>query len=206
MGNWAFSIGVRSSSSWRLELLTLLMGWKRRLVKGPEAWISSRALLFPRFRRCARQRGRRPHARAPRYFWHTEDRAAFVAHVFCAVHRRVVHISGAATSIPRFITKDRRACCSEFSATDINDLLADPSSLQKCIQENVSAPRKWRLFLTNQAFDLTAAKRGACQPLLQEQGSQRPDHSFNSNQSLVRQTVGPANLFAVIFRKQYRVA
>ena len=62
--------------------------------------------------------------------------AASLAHVLCAVHRRSVHIPGAATNISRDITEDRRTCFPECPAADIDDFLVIPSPLRKCIQEN----------------------------------------------------------------------
>jgi hypothetical protein len=75
------------------------------------------------------------HAGTQRNFWRAAYRAAPLAHVLCAVRRRIVHIPGTATIIPRFFTQDRRTFSFEFLASVIDDLLANSSSLYECIQE-----------------------------------------------------------------------
>jgi len=100
-----------------------------------------RALLLPRFGCSDRRRGRLSHACAPRYCWFTTTGPPSLANVLCAVHRRSFHIPGAATGIPRFVAKDRRTFSTEFSATDVDGLLAIPSSLRQGIQKEVNARR-----------------------------------------------------------------
>jgi hypothetical protein len=41
----------------------------------------------------------------------------------------------------RLVTQNKRAFCPGYPATDIDDFMATPSSLHKCIQENVDATR-----------------------------------------------------------------
>ncbi|MFZ0437072.1 MAG: hypothetical protein WAL76_03050, partial [Candidatus Sulfotelmatobacter sp.] len=54
---------------------------------------------------------------------------------FCVVHRRIVHIPGTATTVPRFITEGGRTYSPEFPAAATDDFLAGPGSVRKRIQE-----------------------------------------------------------------------
>jgi hypothetical protein len=45
------------------------------------------------------------------------------------VHRLSVHIPGAATPVPRFLSYDRLTCSAQFPAIDVDDFLADSGSL-----------------------------------------------------------------------------
>jgi hypothetical protein len=76
-----------------------------------------------------------------RCFWETTSRASSWAHVLCAVRRHRVFLPGTATSVPRFFTQNKRTFNPGFPAAAIADFLAIPSSLHKCIQENVDAAR-----------------------------------------------------------------
>jgi uncharacterized membrane protein len=82
--------------------------------------------------------------------------------VFPAHHvLRGVHIPGAATTIPGFLTQDRHPFSSEYPAADIDDFLAIPSSHHKCIQEKIDAPRRRCILLKELAFEITSRKTHA---------------------------------------------
>ena len=72
---------------------------------------------------------------ARRYFRYTTHCAASLAHVLRAIHRRRVHIPGAATNLPRDTAQNRYSCSPEFLAAAVNDFLANPGSVRKCVQE-----------------------------------------------------------------------
>jgi hypothetical protein len=123
---------------------------------GVKRWNSCWNVLFPWFRGSAFCRGGRSHAPARRCFRCTANRATSLAHVLCAVYRLRVFISRTATSIPRFLTQNQRTFCPRCPTTDIDDFLANPSSLHKCIQEEVNAKQWPCLLVTDLAFDSTS--------------------------------------------------
>ena len=81
-----------------------------------------------------------PHAGARR-FRRQAHRAPFLAHVLRVFHRHRVLLPGTATSLPRLVTRIKRTFYPGPLAAGIADFLAIPSSLHKCIQENVDAAR-----------------------------------------------------------------
>jgi hypothetical protein len=63
--------------------------------------------------------------------------------VLCSVYSRRIGIPGAATAVSRYIAKDRRARFPEFSATAVDDFLADPGLAQEpgCADKSISASK-----------------------------------------------------------------
>ena len=112
----------------------ITFGLEAAFRDGAQVRLSAVALLFHGFSGSARGHRGRSHAGAQRHFRRTTDRTASLAHVLCAVHRRIVHLSGAATHIPRDITKNGSPLFPEFPATAVNDFLDAPGSLHKRIQ------------------------------------------------------------------------
>ena len=86
-------------------------------------------------------RGGHPHAGARRRFRRQAHRAPSLAHVLRVFHRHRVLLPGTATSLPRLVTRIKRTFYPSPLAAGIADFLAIPSSLHKCIQENVDATR-----------------------------------------------------------------
>src|SRR4029077_19358055 len=84
---------------------------------------------------------------------------ASLPHVLCTVHRLRVFFPGM-PNIPRHIAKDARTFAAEFPAPDLDDFLAIPHSLQKCIRRTVDAARTRRLPSKDLAFAFPYCKGG----------------------------------------------
>jgi hypothetical protein len=94
---------------------------------------------------------------AGRFRW-TTTRTTSLALVLCAVHgHRFLFPGTGQQGISGFYNPNKRPFNPGYAAADSNDFLASPSSLHKCIQENVDAARRRCLIRTDLTLEHFAA-------------------------------------------------